>query len=53
MGILKSIVRSPARATIIGFALLILTGTYVLKDDEALILLGPNDALDSIRKKEE
>jgi trk system potassium uptake protein TrkA len=29
------------------------TGTYVLKDDEALILLGPNDALDSIRKKEE
>jgi len=30
MGILKSIVRSPARATIIGFALLILTGTILL-----------------------
>ena len=28
------------------------TGTYVLKDDEDLILLGPNDGLDSIRKKE-
>jgi len=27
------------------------TGRYVLKDDEDLILLGPNDALDSIRKK--
>jgi len=27
------------------------TGKYVLKDDEDLILLGPNDALDSIRKK--
>jgi trk system potassium uptake protein TrkA len=27
------------------------TGKYVLKDDEYLILLGPNDALDLIRKK--
>jgi hypothetical protein len=27
------------------------TGKYVLKNDEDLILLGPNDALDSIRKR--